>query len=219
MKIVKITIAVLSVALVCLVASCETIRYDRSFCGKIIDKETNESIPGVVVIGDWENVSPGPGGATHTVYKVAEVITDNAGEFCLKGQGFVFFVDEPSIEIFKSGYSNIIDPYFPNLKNPLHHKNDDISWNGNKAIIRLKKLSIEERSERYSGVSKFDTYIDQGILSAPNYGVKSNDAVKSGRKAFDTEIKKEIDEVKQYRDKINPPKNDYRPLTIIPMNQ
>jgi len=190
------------------------VRYDSNFCGKIIDRETNEPIPGVVVIGDWENVSPGPGGAVHTVYKVAEVITNNAGEFCFKGCGLVFLVDEPSIEIFKSGYSNIIDPYFPNLKDPSHHKNDKIAWEGNKAIIHLKKLSIEERSERYNGVSKFDTYIDHGILPAPNYSVKSNDAVKAGRKLFDAEVKKEIAEVKQYRDQMD---QSQKHRTLIPM--
>jgi hypothetical protein len=210
--------AVLLILLLSLIISAcgNIVRFDSGFCGKVMDKETNEPISGVVVIADWENISPSPGGAVHTVYKVAEVITNDAGEFCLKGRGLVFLVDQPSIEIFKAGYSNIADSYLPNLRNTSYWKND-ILWEDGKAIIRLRKLSIEERHKRFYGISQFDRYIDQGILSAPNYGVKSNDAVKKGRKLFDAEVKKEDNEVRQYHNQLEENKKYQERMNSIPM--
>jgi len=198
----KRMILILSTSLI-LSACGNILRWDSGFCGKIIDKETSEPIAGVVVIGDWENVAPSPGGAVHSIYRVTEVATNALGEFCLKGPGLVFFVDEPSIEIFKAGYTNIPDPYFPNLKDPKHYTEDEISWDFNKATIRLRNLSLEERLARYQKLGRsFDIYIDSGIKSGPKGETSLDQDILRSRSLFDAEVNKEIAEVKQYRDQL-----------------
>lgn len=210
-KFLKYLVLVLTV----FISACGNIaRYDCNFCGRIIDKESNKPIPGVVIIADWENVSLGLAGGVHTVYKVAEVRTNDAGEFCLKGRGLVFFVEEPSIEIFKAGYSNIAESYLPNLKESYKYGNSEISWDGNKATIRLKKLSIEDRYKRGQSVLNYDTEINQGILSDSIKTGKFNEMVMSGRKLFDLEIQKERADIEEYRDKLEQEEQNARFLQM-----
>ena len=203
---------ILLVVLNCLLVGCGAIRYDRDFCGKVIDPTTNEPVAGVVVIAEWDNVTPTVAGAVGSFNKISEVVTDSSGEFCLKGYGFAFFVDYPKIEIFKAEYDNLIEAYSPNLKDPYHvnkWKGGKIAWIGNRAIIKLRKLSIEERYDRIYGKypkgQGFDKYF-------------SHDD-RNGRKQFDIECKKEMDAVKAYQEQIKPTNNELRPIEIVPANQ
>lgn len=190
-----------------LITSCgNNMKFYGSFCGKVVDTETNEPVDGVVFVAKWDtlNFTDSKHSLTRPA-KIRETSSNKQGEFRLKGRGLSFFPYQPSIEIFKAGYTNIADPYYPNITPPINYKKDEIIWDGGRATVKLRKLSIEERHKRFYGISSFDIYI--------------SDEYKNERKMFDSELKKEIDEVRKYHDQINSSKNVSRPLTIIPMNQ
>jgi hypothetical protein len=196
-KITKVIVSATSIIIIGLMASCGIIRYDHSFCGKVVDRETNEPISGVVIIGDWENVTPTVAGAVHSVNTISEVITNKDGTFRLNGRGFVFMVDEPQFEIFKSGYDNVsITFYILNSPYTLEtYYKDKVIWNTKEAIIRLKKLSPEERVKNYGNVGN---NINAGI-SMTQEGVKQNKKIIEKRKLFNGELEKERDFYDSYR--------------------
>ncbi len=143
------------------ISSCgRNLKFYGDFCGRIIDLESNTPVEGVVVIANWQtlNINTPNYGMTRT-YKVSEVVSNSKGEFCLKGQGFSFFPYQPSVEIFKSGYACIATSYYPHFKDNPYYK-DSISWDGNTAIVKLKKLSIEERDR---AISEVGFYINDQI--------------------------------------------------------
>jgi len=177
--------------------SCGIIRYDHSFCGKVVDRETNEPISGAVIIGDWENITPTVAGAVHSVNTISEVITNKDGTFRLKGRGIVFMVDEPELEIFKSGYDNVAITFYT-LNNPYTletYYKDKVIWNKKEAIIRLKKLSPEERIKNYGNIGR---YIHAGIYMTQD-GEKYNKKIIEKRKFFNGELEKERDFYDSYR--------------------
>lgn len=180
-----------------LLSGCGAIRYDRDFCGQVIDPTTNEPVAGVVVIAQWDNVMPTVAGAVGSFNKIVEVVTDSRGEFCLSGYGFAFFVSYPKIEIFKAEYDNLIETHFPNLKNEYYVNKwlgGKLTWDGNRAIIKLKKLTIEERYDRLYG----------NYPKGRGFGRYFSYENKNGRKQFDIECKKEMDSVKAYQEQIKP---------------
>ena len=167
--------------------SCGIIRYDRDLCGKVVDRDTSRPIPGAVIIGDWSKFQPTVAGATHWPYRVAETSSDNNGDFCLKGSGLVFFVDDPLILVFKSGYDHLDDFKQNHKERGIYLKErgtsmydaNKVTWNWNKALIGLKPLSMEKRYERLEN------------RWSPSISVKSE--------IFDAEFEKERVEVKEWR--------------------
>jgi hypothetical protein len=120
-------------------------RYDGTYKGKVIDADTEQPIEGVVVLGVWETVTITPAGGTHDYYDAKETATNKNGEFEISGKGLRILSNlEPmTAYIFKAGYTyEVID--WTELFRKLHEK---IKWEDDKAIIPLKKLTMEERRE------------------------------------------------------------------------
>jgi hypothetical protein len=124
---------------------------DGPYEGRVIDQDTRQPIPGAVVHGTWVKANFGPGGVTSTYYDSRETLTDADGNFNIPGQGILIFsnVEEMMVTIFKVGYKQQGLCPWSGLLNPRYNK--EIELDGNRAIFKLKKLSIEERKNR--GVS------------------------------------------------------------------
>ena len=133
--------------LVLSVTSCygfAVIRKDGPYEGKVIDVDTGEPIEGIVVLGVWYKENPGPGGAVSEYYDAMETVTDKNGEFKIDGLGLLIMsnVIPMDVLIFKAGYE-----YESGLWSALKKYAKKIKWEGDKAIIPLKKLTMEERKK------------------------------------------------------------------------
>jgi hypothetical protein len=144
------------------------IRIDGPYKGVVVDAETNLPIEGAVVDGEWRKRYLG-GGSEY--YDNCEVLTDKNGEFKM-GHGLIihsifYFVQGMDVTIFKAGYSEIrpfgwqslkqineIGPsgelmkVYPNDKRQDILNKYHIAWQGNKAIFRLFRMTLEERRQR-----------------------------------------------------------------------
>jgi hypothetical protein len=131
--------------------SCAAARYDGPYNGKVIDADTAKPIDGVVIIGKWHKVYPGPAGAINEFYDAKETVTDKDGEFSISGMGLkvVSNLDVMNVTIFKAGYEQIDVGPWSSLKNDLLLRKK-IKWEGNKAIIPLRKLTLAERKKRHA---------------------------------------------------------------------
>lgn len=141
----KILLIFILTSLVMSVTSCygfATIRKDGPYEGRVIDVDTGEPIEGVVVLGVWYKQYPGPGGAVSEYYDAMETVTDKNGEFKIDGLGLLVMsnVIPMDVLIFKAGYTYYGMMTWKELKG-LYKTEDD------KAIIRLKKLTMEERKK------------------------------------------------------------------------
>ncbi|MEM7828502.1 MAG: carboxypeptidase-like regulatory domain-containing protein [Candidatus Aenigmatarchaeota archaeon] len=137
----------LLIAMSVFLSSCiYAIRYDGPYRGKVVEAETGEPIEGVVVLGVWYTVTVTPAGGTHNFYDATETVTDKNGEFKISGKGLRILSNlEPmQVTIFKVGYEYLNFPWDEYLK---EYKR--IKWEGSKAIIPLRKLTMEERRRRY----------------------------------------------------------------------
>lgn len=141
----KLFIVCLSLVFLIALSGClYSVRYDSEYAGKVIDADTKEPIEGVVVLGTWSVVHHGPAGGVHEFYDAKETITDKKGEFRISGQGLRVLSNlEPmQVVIFKAGYEYIQGEW---------DKEADfwerIKWEGNKAMISLKELTMEERKK------------------------------------------------------------------------
>lgn len=124
------------------------IRYDGPYEGKVVDAETGQPIEGVVVLGTWDRETPTAGGAFHRFYDAMETVTDKNGEFKIKGLGLLVMsnVIPMDVLIFKAGYEYIgLWPWDSFKEDEILKKK--IRWEGNKAIIPLKKVTKEDRQK------------------------------------------------------------------------
>ena len=127
------------------------VRYDGAYRGKIIDDTTKEPIEGVVVLGVWYKEAPTVAGAVSTYYDARETVTDKNGEFEIPGQGLRIMTNLAPVNvlIFKAGYTfeqgqwDTLDQGYTLGKK--------IKWEGEKPIIPLRKLTMEERKNRHTG--------------------------------------------------------------------
>ena len=126
------------------------IRYDGPYKGRIIDADTGDPIEGVVVLGKWSREHITPGGAVSEYYDARETITDNNGEFSIPGQGLLIAsnVTPMSVLIFKAGCEYLETTWLGLKVDGILRQR--VKWEGDKAVIPLKKLTMEERKKRGS---------------------------------------------------------------------
>ena len=127
------------------------VRYDGPYKGKVVDADTRTPIKGVVVLGVWYKETPTPAGAVSSYYDSKETVTDKNGEFEIPGMGLKIFstVAPMNVLIFKVGYEYIgLGPWESFKMDPIFRKK--IAWEGKKAIIPLRKLTMEERNQKGS---------------------------------------------------------------------
>lgn len=148
----SLIILLLIVFLTATTASAFFIRYDGPYEGRIVDADTGNPIEGVVVLGVWKKEIPNVAGSNSTFYDAKETVTDKDGEFKIQGLGLkVFsFVVPMNLLIFKAGYEYF--GYTPWISLKIDRIFiERIKWEGSKAIIPIRKLTMEERKKRLFG--------------------------------------------------------------------
>ena len=141
----KICLILAAVVGITVTASCaNAVRSDGPYEGRIIDAETGRPIEGVVVLGVWYREYPSIAGAMHKYHDAKETVTNAKGEFAISGTGLQILsnIEPVNLLIFKSGYE-----YESGSWNALKKYTPRIKWEGEKAIIPLRKLTKEERRE------------------------------------------------------------------------
>jgi len=125
--------------------SCVVARYDGPYTGRVIDADTHEPIAGAVVLGVWYREFPGPAGEINEFYDAEEAVTDKSGEFSLPGMGLQVLsnINISSLLIYKAGYDCLEASTWDSLKIDLLLRKK-IGWEGEKAIIPIRKLSNKE---------------------------------------------------------------------------
>lgn len=128
---------------------CYPVRYDGPYKGKVVDVDTGKPIEGVVVLGQWSKVAVTPAGGVSSYYDAQERVTNKNGEFEIRGLGLKILsnVAPMNVLIFKVGYQYIGLGPWDSLKLDGGLLKKKVSWEGDKAIIPLRKLTIEERKE------------------------------------------------------------------------
>jgi hypothetical protein len=144
----SVLIAFITVIAIMISLGCASaIRYDGPYEGRVIDAYTGEPIEGVVVLGVWNKEHITPGGAVSEYYDARETVTDKKGEFSIPGQGLLIAsnVTPMNVLIFKAGYEYLQTTWLGlTVDGILKQK---IKWEGKKAIIPLRKLTMEERKK------------------------------------------------------------------------
>jgi len=137
------------ILLVLLSTGCSfLVSYEGSYKGRVIDAETKQPIEGVVALGVWYSETPTVAGVVGKYYDAKETVTNNKGEFEIQGQGLKMFsnLSEMHVLIFKAGYEYIGSGPWRSFKiDEIYRKK--IAWEGDRAIIPLRKLTMEERSQ------------------------------------------------------------------------
>jgi len=128
-----------------LLSSCYAARIDGPYRGRVIDADTREPIEGVVVLGTWDREYPTAAGAIHKFYDARETVTDKNGDFEIKGLGVLVMsnITPMNVLIFKVGYTRFGLMTWNELIRTV--KVED-----NRAVVRLKKLTMEEREKQGS---------------------------------------------------------------------
>ena len=127
--------------------SCKPDRYDGPYRGKVIDAETGKPIEGVVVLGVWYKEISTAGGGVSSYYDAKETVTDKDGEFEIEGvkRKIFTYIGQMNVLIFKAGYEYVGSYEWDTLKVDPRK----ITWEGEKPIIPLRKLTMEERRARH----------------------------------------------------------------------
>ncbi len=122
--------------------------YERDFKGRVVDAETGEPLGGVVVLGIWETETPTAGGAVLHFHDARETQTDEKGEFSMTGVGLVLRWNLLPMQVllFKAGYEEMGPMEWDAFKEGPYSAR--IKWDGERAIIPLRRLTMEERKKR-----------------------------------------------------------------------
>jgi hypothetical protein len=144
----KFSIVIFVVIILYLPACLCAIGADGPYEGRVIDGDTGKPIERVVILVAWYTSQFSPAGSTHNFYNAKETVTDNKGEFSIPGMGLKALTNLESMHvlIFKAGYEYLNVPWV-SLKKDILLK-EKIKWEGNRAIIPLKRLSMEERKKQ-----------------------------------------------------------------------
>lgn len=151
---IKTKILLLSILILLFNAGCiYAVRYDGTYKGKVIDADTGQSLEGVVVLGVWYTVLPTVAGGVSSYYDAKETLTDKNGEFEIPGMGLrvISNLAPMDVLIFKAGYEQIGMGPWESFKLNGGLLMEKIKWEGDKAIIPLRKLTMEERKTRLFG--------------------------------------------------------------------
>jgi hypothetical protein len=129
-------------------------RYEDTYHGQVVEAETGAPIAGAVVLGVWTREYPTVAGGVDRFYKAREVLTDANGDFTLPGMGLLIMsnIVPANIVIFKAGYE-YLGPYYWETFRTGQIIGKRVRWEGDKAIIPLKKLTLEERKKRFTGLA------------------------------------------------------------------
>lgn len=131
-------------------AACYPARHDGPYKGRVIDAETGKPIEGVAVLGVWYKELPSPGGNVGSYFDAQETLTDKNGDFEVRGQGLQILstVSGMHVLIFKAGYEYVGMGLWESLKIDGGLMHNKASWEGDKAIIPIRKLTMEERRKQ-----------------------------------------------------------------------
>lgn len=124
--------------------------YEGAYRGKVIDADTSKPLEGVVIVGVWFRGYMGAGGVVHEFYDTRETVTDKNGDFSISGMGarMMTNIDFMDIVIFKAGYEHLgLGPWSSFKTDPILKRR--IEWEGDAAIIPLKKWTLEQRRCRF----------------------------------------------------------------------
>ncbi len=127
--------------------------FGGDYKGKVIDAETGEPIEGAAVLGVWYTEAATAGGTVSTFYEARETLSDRNGEFTIPGIGVRLMSNITPLyaNIFKAGYE-----YLKRVEWDTSRKEPPLNpasrWEGDKAIVPLKKLTMAERKKRLVGV-------------------------------------------------------------------
>ncbi len=147
----QLFISLINIIGILVITGCAAAYVDGPYEGRVIDADTGQPVEGVVVLGIWNTVIVTPGGGTHNFYDAQETVTDKNGDFKIKGLGLVIMsnISPLDVLIFKAGYEQLINGPWASLKMDLLLRKI-IKWEGIKAIIPLRKLSMDERRKLHS---------------------------------------------------------------------
>ena len=130
------------------------VRDELPYPGKVIDAETGDPIAGVVVLAEWYRRPTIFGSMHDTFYDAREVVTDANGDYTMPSMGLRFLstLNLPRFLFFKAGYEYLGPyPWETFKEDPI--LSPKIKWEGEKAIIPLRKLTLEERKKRLIGLT------------------------------------------------------------------
>jgi len=137
----------LMVLLLQLFSGCVSLAYfEGDYHGKVIDAETLQPIQSAVVLGVWSKMYGTAGGPVYDYYDARETMTDRNGEFTIKGMGprTMTHLQKMKIIIFKAGYEDFVRSDWEEVKS-----DEQTLWEGEKAIIPLKKLQEGQSRRRF----------------------------------------------------------------------
>ena len=119
----KTTLALVSSLIIFLVIVHIIATGNRTFKGRVVDADTKQPLEGAIVVAFWKGERGTPTGGTSRLEDVKEIVTDNKGEWRIrgpKGTGFsdfvpnfypiltfltgTYYTEPPRFIIFKPGY-------------------------------------------------------------------------------------------------------------------
>ena len=147
-------VVILGLILVLLFVVVYPPRYEDTYRGQVVEAETGAPIAGAVVLGVWDREYLTVAGGVDRFYKAREVLTDANGDFTLPGMGLLVMsnIVPANIVIFKAGYE-YLGPYYWETLTIDEVVRKRVRWEGDKAIIPLKKPTLEERKKRFTGLA------------------------------------------------------------------
>jgi hypothetical protein len=116
--------------------------------GRLLDKTTGRPVSGAVVVGYWAFKSINVGGGTTYCLDARETVTDERGEFTIPVSAFGELFGSMYFAIYKVGYARIGPGPWISLSSSDYFK-DIVTWEGDRAIIPLKRVAKERL--RYEG--------------------------------------------------------------------
>jgi hypothetical protein len=140
-------VTVISVISLACSGCASMLRIDGPYEGKVMDADTKLPIEGAVVHGSWSKRHLGGYGEYYDSY---EVLTDKHGDFKIPGKGLLVLseVEQMGLTIFKTGYEQRQENSVWSGLKKAKWPNGQITWEGNKGIFKLRRLTYEERRER-----------------------------------------------------------------------
>jgi hypothetical protein len=139
--------------------------YEGLYEGLVIDKDTRQPIEGAVVHGTWSRSYPGQEGVRGSYYDSKDVLTDKEGKFNIDGVGMLLFsqIEEMEINVLKNGYSQLSNTSWSGLNN-YSSPSANAELIGEKAVIKLRRMSLEERKTRRIDLPSSEPDIKQRLL-------------------------------------------------------